>query len=47
MVVWGRQLFQLDVVIAAIVVIGVVGLALDLVLTAAERRLRGWHRAAF
>ena len=47
MVVWGRQLFQLDVVIAAIVVIGVVGLALDLVLTAAERRLQGWHRAAF
>jgi sulfonate transport system permease protein len=47
MVVWGRQLFQLDVVIAAIVVIGVVGLALDLVLTAAERRLHGWHRAAF
>lgn len=47
MVVWGRQLFQLDVVIAAIVVIGVVGLALDLVLSAAERRLHGWHRAAF
>jgi sulfonate transport system permease protein len=47
MVVWGRQLFQLDVVIAAIVVIGVVGLALDLVLTAAERRLQVWHRAAF
>jgi sulfonate transport system permease protein len=47
MVVWGRQLFQLDVVIAAIVVIGVVGLALDLVLSAAERRLRLWQRAAF
>ncbi|MGB8930120.1 MAG: ABC transporter permease [Anaeromyxobacteraceae bacterium] len=47
MVVWGRQLFQLDVVIAAIVVIGVVGLGLDLVLNAAERRLRRWQRAAF
>jgi ABC-type nitrate/sulfonate/bicarbonate transport system permease component len=35
------------VVIAAIVVIGVVGLALDLVLSAAERRLRLWQRAAF
>jgi sulfonate transport system permease protein len=46
MVVWGRQLFQLDVVLAAIVVIGVVGLALDLALSAAERRLRRWHRAA-
>jgi sulfonate transport system permease protein len=47
MVVWGRQLFQLDVVIAAIVVIGVAGLALDLVLSAAERRLRLWQRTAF
>jgi sulfonate transport system permease protein len=46
MVVWGRQLFQLDVVLAAIVVIGLVGLALDLVLSGLERRLRGWHRAA-
>ena len=46
LVVWGRQLFQLDVVIAAIVVIGAVGLALDLALTAAERRLRVWRRAA-
>jgi sulfonate transport system permease protein len=47
MVVWGRQLFQLDVVMAAIVVIGVVGLSLDLLLSAAERRLRLWQRAAF
>lgn len=46
LVVWGRQLFQLDVVLAAILVIGGVGLALDLVLRAAERRLRLWHRAA-
>lgn len=47
MVVWGRQLFQLDVVIAAVVVIGFVGLSLDLVLSGLERRLRQWHRAAF
>ncbi|WP_248360013.1 ABC transporter permease [Anaeromyxobacter oryzae] len=47
MVVWGRQLFQLDVVLAAIVVIGLVGLSLDLVLSGLERRLRRWHRAAF
>jgi sulfonate transport system permease protein len=47
LVVWGRQLFQLDVVLAAIVVIGVVGLSLDLVLSAAERRLQRWQRAAF
>jgi sulfonate transport system permease protein len=47
LVVWGRQLFQLDVVLAAIVVIGLAGLALDLALSAVERRLRLWHRAAF
>jgi sulfonate transport system permease protein len=47
MIVWGRQLFQLDVVLAAIVVTGVVGLALDLVLSATERRLQAWHRTAF
>jgi sulfonate transport system permease protein len=47
MVVWGRQLFQLDVVMAAIVVIGGVGLALDLVLSAAQRRLGRWQHAAF
>lgn len=47
MVVWGRQLFQLDVVLAAILVIGAVGLGLDLALSAVERRLRRSHRAAF
>ncbi|HSM94203.1 MAG TPA: ABC transporter permease [Anaeromyxobacteraceae bacterium] len=47
MVVWGRQLFQLDVVIVAIIVIGVVGLSLDLVLSTLERRLQLWHRSAF
>jgi sulfonate transport system permease protein len=47
LVVWGRQLFQLDLVMAAIVVIGGVGLAFDLVLSAAERRLGRWQRAAF
>jgi sulfonate transport system permease protein len=47
MVVWGRQLFQLDVVMAAIAVIGVVGLSLDLVLSAVERRMRLWQRTAF
>jgi sulfonate transport system permease protein len=47
MVVWGRQLFQLDLVLAAIVVIGAVGLGLDLALSALDRRLRRWQRAAF
>jgi sulfonate transport system permease protein len=43
MVVWGRQLFQLDIVMVAIVLIGLVGLALDLGLHVLERRLRAWH----
>lgn len=46
MVVWGRQLFQLDVVMAAIVVVAAVGLALDVVLRAGERRLRVRHGGA-
>lgn len=47
LVVWGRQLFQLDLVLAAILVIGAVGLGMDLALGTVERRLHRWHRAAF
>jgi sulfonate transport system permease protein len=43
MVVWGRQLFQLDLVLVAIVVIGAVGLTLDLLLRGIELRLRRWQ----
>jgi sulfonate transport system permease protein len=46
LVVWGRQLFQLDLVLAAIVLIGALGLGLDLVLRLVERRLRAAHLAA-
>jgi sulfonate transport system permease protein len=46
MVVWGRQLFQLDIVMVAIVIIGAIGLALDLILRAIERRLGQWRAAA-
>jgi sulfonate transport system permease protein len=45
--VWGRQLFQLDVVIASILVIGIVGLSIDLVFSLIESRLLRWRRAAF
>jgi len=45
MVVWGRQLFQLDIVMVAIVIIGGIGLALDLTLRAIERRLGQWRPA--
>lgn len=47
MIVYGRQLFQLDVVLAAVVVVGVVGYALDKLLAAIERRLLRWRKEAF
>ena len=47
MIVYGRQLFQLDVVLAAVVVVGAVGYALDKGLAAIETRLLGWRKEAF
>ena len=47
MIVYGRQLFQLDVVLAAVLVVGMVGYALDQVLAAIETRLLGWRKEAF
>ncbi|WP_437336759.1 ABC transporter permease [Sorangium sp. So ce394] len=46
LIVWGRQLFQLDVVLAAILVVGVLGLVLDKGLEKIEARLLRWRRAA-
>lgn len=43
LLVWGRQMFWLDTVIAAMVVIGVVGLAMDRGLAAIEARLQRWR----
>lgn len=43
----GRQMFQLDVVIVAMLVIGLVGLLLDKGLALIEQRLQGWQRSAF
>lgn len=43
LIVWGRQLFQLDLVVAAIVVVGVVGLLLDKGLALLEARLLRWR----
>ena len=45
--VWGRQLFQLDVVLASIVVIGLVGLFFDQLFQVAERWLLRWRRTAY
>ena len=47
MIVYGRQLFQLDVVLAAVAVVGVVGFALDKLLALIEQRLLRWRKDAF
>ncbi|MES2529815.1 MAG: ABC transporter permease [Pseudomonadota bacterium] len=47
LIVYGRQLFQLDVVLAAVVVVGAVGFALDRALAWVETRLTRWRRAGF
>jgi sulfonate transport system permease protein len=44
LIVYGRQLFQLDLVMAAVIVVGAIGYAIDKLLNLAERRLPG-HRA--
>lgn len=46
LIVWGRQLFQLDLVLAAIIVVGVVGLLLDKSLERLEARLLRWRPTA-
>jgi sulfonate transport system permease protein len=46
LIVWGRQLFQLDLVLAAIISVGVVGLALDKGIAAVEARLLRWRQEA-
>jgi sulfonate transport system permease protein len=46
MIVWGRQLFQLDLVLAAILVVGAVGLVIDKGLAALEARLLRWRPQA-
>jgi sulfonate transport system permease protein len=47
LMVWGRQLGQLDLVLATIVVIGAVGLLFDVTLQQIENRLARWRRFAF
>lgn len=45
LMVWGRQLFQLDLVLLAMIVVGLVGFALDWSLGRVERRLQRWELA--
>jgi sulfonate transport system permease protein len=47
LMVWGRQLAQLDLVVVGMAVIGIVGVALDLALRLLEARLQRWRVAAF
>ena len=45
LMVWGRQLFQLDMVIVAMLVVGLIGFVLDRGLERLEHRLLRWRRA--
>jgi len=47
LIVWGRQLSQPDLVVAGMVVIGGVGVLLDVALRTLESRLQGWRQHAF
>ncbi|MGZ3236603.1 MAG: ABC transporter permease, partial [Burkholderiaceae bacterium] len=47
LMVWGRQLAQLDLVIVGMLLIGIVGVALDLVLRGIEAHLQRWRVSAF
>ncbi|MDB5408191.1 MAG: sulfonate transporter [Rhodospirillales bacterium] len=42
MMTWGRTLFQIDVVLAGMVLIGIIGFVMDAGLRRAEKRLRRW-----
>jgi sulfonate transport system permease protein len=46
LIVYGRQLFQLDLVMAAVIVVGAIGYAIDKLLDWAERRVIGRPAAA-
>lgn len=47
LMVWGRQLAQLDLVMLGMLLIGVIGVALDFALRQLEARLQRWRVAAF
>jgi sulfonate transport system permease protein len=47
LMVWGRQLLQLDIVVVGMIVIGAVGIVLDRLLAWAESALQGWQRVAY
>lgn len=46
-ILWARQLFQTDVVIAGVIVIGVIGFLMDRIVSLIEGYLLRWRRTAF
>jgi len=47
LIVYGRQLFQLDVVLAAVLAVGIVGFAIDKLLSLTEVWLLRWRKPGF
>lgn len=45
LMVWGRQLLQMDLVVDGMIVIGAIGLGIELLLARLEKHLLGWRRA--
>jgi sulfonate transport system permease protein len=45
LMVWGRQLLQMDLVVVGMILIGAIGLGIELILTYLEKHLLSWRRA--
>jgi sulfonate transport system permease protein len=45
MMIWGRQMFQIDLVMSGLVVIGAIGFVLNCILEIIEKRLFSWRRS--
>ena len=45
MLVWGRQMFWLDTMMGAMLIIGMVGFLLDRIMATLEARLQRWRLA--
>ncbi|WP_084187167.1 ABC transporter permease [Andreprevotia chitinilytica] len=47
LMVWGRQLLQLDLVVVGMIAVGAIGVLLDVSLRLVEARLQRWRKVAF
>ena len=43
MMVWARQLFQIDIVMAGLFVIGIIGFTMNIILQIIEKRVLRWR----